>query len=136
MASPVVYSDFDISFLPNPVTGDLLKKENDEAVTQAIQLLVLTAFNERVFQPSLGTNLAYALFEPLDDITLTILAKTISDTVKNFERRADLISVDVYTKNTPTGEPLDDNSVWIEVIVRVLNLPNLISAGVLLRRIR
>lgn len=136
MPSPVVYSDYNISFLPDPITGDLQKVENDEAVKQSIRLLVLTSLNERVFQPGLGTTLQATLFDQLDDITLTILAKTIADGIRNFERRAELQSVDIYEDKTPTGEPLDENSVWIEVVVRVLNLPNLVSTGLLLRRIR
>lgn len=136
MPSPVVYSDYNISFLPDPITGDLQKVENDEAVKQSIRLLILTSLNERVFQPGLGTTLQAALFDQLDDITLTILAKTIADGIRNFERRAELQSVDIYEDKTPTGEPLDENSVWIEVVVRVLNLPNLVSTGLLLRRIR
>lgn len=136
MASPIIYSDFNISFLPDPVTGDLQRVENDAAVRQSIRLLVLTAINERVFQPGLGSTLSQLLFEPLDEITTTIVAKTIADSVRQFERRASLEYIDVFRDKTPTGERLTDNEVWVEVAVKVLNLPNIVSTGVLLRRLR
>lgn len=136
MASPAVYSDFNISFLPDPVTGDLQKIEDDESIKQSIRLLILTSLNERVFQPGLGSTVQRSLFDPLDDITTTFIVKTIADSVKQFESRAQLEYIDVYTEKTPTGEPLDTNAIWIEVAVRVLNLPNIVSTGVLLRRLR
>lgn len=136
MAASVVYNDFDISFLPNLVTGDLKTVENDAAVRQSIRLLVLTALNERVFQPGLGSSVSQLLFEPLDEITTTIVVKTIADAIKQFEPRAQLLYIDVFTDRTPTGTPLDDNSIWIEISVNVLNLPNIVSTGILLRRLR
>jgi len=135
-SSDTVYSDFNITFLPDPVTGDLQKVENDDAVKQSIRLLVLTALNERVFQPGLGSTLRQTLFEPLDDITTTVLVKTMADVIRQFEPRAELEYIDVHTDKTPSGELLDSNSIWVEFVVRVLNLPGLVSTGVLLRRLR
>lgn len=135
-SSDTVYSDFNITFLPDPVTGDLQKVENDDAVKQSIRLLVLTALNERAFQPGLGSNLRQMLFEPLDDITTTILVKTMADVIRQFEPRVELEYIDVHTDKTPFGELLDSNSIWVEFVVRVLNLPGLVSTGVLLRRLR
>lgn len=136
MASPVTYSDFDIAFLPDPVSADLQKVENDQAVLQSIRLLVLTAYYERAFRPSLGSAVTGMLFEPLDEITKTIIAKSIADAIKQFEPRATLEYIDIYSEKTSSGQKLDENSIWVEIAVKILNLPGTFSTGVLLRRLR
>lgn len=136
MASPIIYSDFNISFLPDPVSADLQKVENTAAVLQSVRTLVLTAFYERVFRPGLGSAVSQALFEPLDEITKTVIAKTIADVIKQFEPRVTLEYIDIFSDKTPSGEKLDENSIWVEIIVRILNLPGTSSTGILLRRLR
>ena len=89
MASQILYSDFDISFLPDPVTADLMKVENEESIKQSLRLLVLTSVGERVFQPGLGGTVNRMLFEPLDKVTTTVLVKNIGDTIRQFEPRVD-----------------------------------------------
>jgi phage baseplate assembly protein W len=136
MATQTLYSDFDISFLPDPITADLMKVENEESIKQSLRLLVLTSVGERLFQPGLGGTVNRMLFEPLDKVTTTVLVKNIGDTIRQFERRVELQHIDVYFDKKPTGEYLDANTLWIEIAVKVLNLPNLITTGVLLRRLR
>lgn len=131
-----LYSDFDISFSPDPVSKDLSKVEDVEAVEQSLKLLIMTNYYERVFQPAVGGDVRRMLFEPLDDATLTILTQTIADVIRLFERRATVRYIDVYTDKKPTGEFLDPNMLWIEIAFTVVNLPNLITTGVLLRRLR
>lgn len=136
MASQILYSDFDISFLPDPITADLMKVQNEESIKQSLRLLILTSVGERVFQPGLGGTVNRMLFEQLDQVTTTVLIKNIGDTIRQFEPRVELQYIDVYFDKKPTGEFLEPNTVWIEVVVSVFNLPELITTGVLLRRLR
>jgi len=136
MASQILYSDFDISFLPDPITADLMKVQNEESIKQSLRLLILTSVGERVFQPGLGGTVNRMLFEQLDQVTTTVLIKNIGDTIRQFEPRVELQYIDVYFDKKPTGEFLDPNTLWIEVVVSVFNLPELITTGVLLRRLR
>jgi len=136
MAAQILYSDFDISFLPDPITADLMKVENEESIKQSLRVLVLTSLGERVFQPGLGGTVNRMLFEPLDTVTTTVLVKNIGDTIRQFEPRVELQYIDVFFDKKPTGEYLEPHTVWIEIAVTVLNLPNLITTGVLLRRLR
>lgn len=136
MASQPLYSDFDISFLPDPVTADLMRVVDEESIKQSLKLLVLTSVGERVFQPGVGGTVGRMLFEPLDKVTTTVLVKNIGDTIRQFEPRVELQYIDVYFDKKPTGEYLDPNTLWIEIAVKVLNLPELITTGVLLRRLR
>lgn len=136
MASQILYSDFDISFLPDPITADLMKVQNEESIKQSLRLLILTSVGERVFQPGLGGTVNRMLFEQLDQVTTTVLIKNIGDTIRQFEPRVELQYIDVYFDKKPTGEFLEPNTVWIEVVVSVFNLPELITTGVLLHRLR
>lgn len=131
-----LYSDFDITFAPNPVTKDLSKLEDVESVKQSIKLLVLTNLYERVFQPGVGGEVNRMLFEPLDKVTTAVLSRTIADVIHQFEPRATLRYIDVHFDQKPTGEYLDPNTLWIEIAFTVVNLPNLVTTGVLLRRLR
>lgn len=136
MASQPLYSDFDISFLPDPITSDLSRVVDAESIKQSLKLLVLTSVGERVFQPGLGGNVNRMLFEPLDKVTTTVLVKNIGDTIRQFERRVQLQYIDVYFDKKPTGEYIEPNTLWIEIAFNVINLPELITTGVLLRRLR
>jgi phage baseplate assembly protein W len=130
------YSDLDISFLPNPITADLATVTDEESVKQSVKLLVLTSLYERVFQPSLGGEINYMLFEPLDAVTTTILSRYIADVINQFEPRVKLQYVDMFFDKKPTGEYLDPNALWIEIAFIINNLPILVTTNILLRRLR
>jgi phage baseplate assembly protein W len=50
------YSDFDLDFVAHPVTKDITKKLNENAIAQSIRNLLLTGHYERPFKPELGSN--------------------------------------------------------------------------------
>jgi phage baseplate assembly protein W len=52
-----IYKDMDLAFTANPVTGDLSKKLDVNAVKQSMKILMLTNFYERPFSPKKGANL-------------------------------------------------------------------------------
>lgn len=131
-----LYSDFKLSFTPDPITGDLAKVEDDDSVVQSVQTLILTMFFERVFQPGLGSLVTAMLFEPLDRITAASVASTIRDTIRVFEPRAEVSTVEFYFDKTPKGELIPDHSVFLDISLRVRNIPTLVTTGVLLRRLR
>ena len=131
-----LYSDFDITFLPNSVTKDLATLEDNDAVKQSVRLLVLTSLFERVFQPGLGGEVNKMFFEPLDDISTSVLVRSIGDTLRQFEPRITLQYIDVYTDKKPTGEYLEPHTLWIEIAFVVRNLPTVVTTGVLLQRLR
>lgn len=130
------YSDLDISFLPNPITKDLSTVVDEESIKQSVKLLVLTSTYERVFQPSVGGDVNKLLFEPLDKVTTAVLAQTIADVLRQFEPRIQVRYIDVYFDKKPTGEYIDPDTVWIEIAFTIINLPTLVTTGVLLRRLR
>jgi len=130
------YSDFDISFALNPLTGDINILEEEAAVSQSVKNLILTSLYERPFQPQIGSIVNQLLFAPYDKITRTILANTIRDTINKFEPRVELKFVDFYEKKGMNGEVLDDHTLYISIGFFVLNRPNLVTLDVVLKRLR
>ena len=61
-----IYSDIDLRFTANPISGDVAKKYDVNAVKQSLRNLVLTQYYERPFQPNLGSPIYKLLFENLD----------------------------------------------------------------------
>jgi phage baseplate assembly protein W len=123
------YSDFNVSFIPNPITSDLTKVTGSAAVVQAVLNLLQLAYYEKPFHPEIGGNLRRLLFEPCDNITANLLSNEINVVIKNFEPRADVLGV--YVSSDITG---DGYNVTIEF--SIITLPDPITITVFLERIR
>jgi phage baseplate assembly protein W len=87
------YSDFDLDFDAHPVTKDVSKKLNENAITQSVRNLLLTSHYERPFKPELGSNLKKFLFEPIDNITTSLIQDAIWYTLTNYEPRIEIQEV-------------------------------------------
>lgn len=87
------FSDLDLNFIKHPVTKDVPKKVNENAIASAIRNLLLTSHYERPFNPDLGSNLKRFLFEPIDNVTTSLIQDSIFDTIRNFEPRVTISEV-------------------------------------------
>lgn len=87
------FSDFNINFTAHPVTGDVTKKLNENAIGQSIMNLLNTSHYERLFNPDIGCNVKKFLFEPIDNITTSLLQDEIFRTLVNYEPRLTIQSV-------------------------------------------
>lgn len=81
------FSDLDLDFTKHPVTKDVSRKVNENAIATAIRNLLLTSHYERPFNPDLGSNLKKFLFEPIDNVTTSLIQDSIFETIKNYEPR-------------------------------------------------
>lgn len=131
-----LYSDFNLSFERDPDTGDIPILTDERAVAQSIRNLILTSFYERPFKSSLGSTINNLLFEPLTTITETLLARSIKTVIDQFEPRAKVVFVDVYSGIDASGVSLSDNEIAVDVGFYVYNRPNLVTTKVILRRLR
>jgi len=91
--SAQVYSDFNLNMLRHPVTGDIAKLTDAEAIKRSVRNLINTNFHERPFHPEIGSDVRRTLFEPVSPSTAAILARHIEDCILNFEPRAELSNV-------------------------------------------
>ena len=124
------YSDFLINFDLNPITGNLARVTNEEAVKRSIKQLILTINFERPYDPIIGSKVNGLLFEPIDEITTSILETTITSCIKSREPRANLEKVDIQPRP-------EDNEYFISIYFSLLNIPGEVFAtSVLLSRVR
>ena len=123
------YRDLDLFFSKNQGNGDVNKITGVEAVKRAIRNLVLLNFYEKPFNPEIGSDVRYLLFENMSPLTSVVLAEAIEDVIEDFEPRARLVSVrafpnldrneyevtiEFFVVNTPTE--LVDMTVFLEVL--------------------
>ena len=82
-----LYKDLDLSFTKNPVTGDVSKKIDVNAVKQSLNILMQTNFYERPFAPEKGANLRGYLFEPMSNLVANVLQSTVRNMIASYEPR-------------------------------------------------
>lgn len=127
---PTFFSDFTINMSRNPVTGNLAKITNDEAVKTSIRNIILTGNGERPYRPNLGSKIKSLLFEPMDDVTASLIQSTIELAIKNYEPRADLRGVLVKADN-------DQNRYMVTIVFSLINIPGqTFDMAVFLKRVR
>ena len=98
-----IYKDLDLAFTAHPVTGDIVKKFDVNAVKQAMRVLISTEFYERPFDPKKGAGLRGMLFEPMSGLTADAIGRIILDLYNTYEIRTRVDRVDVipnYDTNT------------------------------------
>lgn len=123
------FSDLDLSFMRHPVTQDVSRKYDEEAIKQSVKNLVLTQNYERPFHSEIGSQVMGLLFEPSSPMLAVMLKKTITDTITNFEPRVNLKSVDV------TFSP-DNNEVYVSIYFTIINTTRPVQVTLLLTRTR
>lgn len=90
-----VWKDLNLNFTKHPLTNDVNRVYDVEAIKRSVKNLILTSRGSRPFQPWLGSDIPTLLFEPMDVVTVASLESAISVLLDNFEPRIELISVDV-----------------------------------------
>ena len=89
------FKDISLSFVPHPITRDVIPLKNENAISRAVKNLVLTQLQERPFNPNLGSRLGKSLFELIDTTSASAISEEITETIDNFEPRVSLRSVEV-----------------------------------------
>jgi phage baseplate assembly protein W len=124
-----IFSDLALGFNAHPVTGQLSRKKNREAVKQSVKSLILTDFYERPFKPDIGCSIRSSLFELFTPMTQQKMQNAIREVISNYEPRAEII--DVYVEDNP-----DLNALTVSVAFYIKNDPNPVVLDVILERVR
>jgi phage baseplate assembly protein W len=124
-----LYSDFLTNFNAHPDSKQLMTIKNEVAVTRSIKNLLLTNKYERLFQPTIGSNLRNFLFEPISPQTEASLKTQIIRTIENHEPRAKLIDTVV------TGYP-EQNGYIVTIVFYTTTIINPITINIPLIRVR
>lgn len=131
------YSDFDLTMYmseldstPNGTASkDIVPLYDIDAVKQSVKNLILTDFNERPFNPRMGSNIRGFLFEPADKFTMVALRKALKRVVEQYEPRVD--SVSIYIEDNS-----DENRYEVTVGFRVITLNIEVDVNLYLVRLR
>jgi phage baseplate assembly protein W len=107
------YKDLDLNFLAHPVTGDVSTKIDEEAIKQALRIILLTQNYERPFHSEIGSPVKALLFEPATPLLNNMLKRIIGETIVNFEPRVEVIDVDVVNR-------VDENELTVTVFFKVI----------------
>lgn len=125
----VVFSDLDSLFVPNPITKQLARKTNREAVKQSVKNLILTNYFERPFKSDIGCSIRYYLFELWSPALKQTMENAIREVIDNYEPRADVLEVLVEDRS-------ELNALSITVAFSVRNDVNPVVLNVILERVR
>jgi phage baseplate assembly protein W len=123
------FSDFLNNFDNHPVNNTLARAINENSVKQSIRNLILTNFGERLYQPTIGSDITKALFEPNDVVTAENITFFIKNTIKQNEPRAILLEVNVYPNP-------DRNLFDVNLVFSLINNNIPVSLNVILKRVR
>jgi len=123
------FSDLDLNFTKNPVTMDVTRRYDEDAVKNALKNLILTANYERPFHSEIGSPIKKLLFEPASPILGAMLKRTIQDTINTFEPRVQII--DIICVVSP-----DDHTVNVSIEFTILNTTAPITLELTLQRTR
>ena len=132
--SSYIYKDLNIFFTKHPLTSDVSKVTDVQAIKRSVRSLILTNKGERLFHPEIGGNVKGSLFENFTPITEIELQSAITHVISAYEPRVILEDVIV---NDATSLDLDANRLRVIVKFSLANVPNEIEeVEIFLDRIR
>jgi phage baseplate assembly protein W len=134
LRSNFIYKDLNLFFTKNPLTKDVSKVTDVQAIKRSVRNLVLTDRGERLFHPEIGGDVKGSLFENFTPIMEFELRSAIENVIKIYEPRVVLEDVKV---NDPSGNDLDNNRLRITIQFYLANVPEVLEeVDVFLNRIR
>lgn len=97
------YSDIDLTFQPQPTTGDISLVVDARDVVASVRNLLLTNHYDRPWQPALGSNIKRLLFENITPLMETDIVQEIKNTINNFEPRVTIQNINVKANPQKDG---------------------------------
>ena len=123
------FSDLDLNFTAHPVTGDVARLYDENAVKRSVKNLLQTNNFERPFHSEIGSQIRALLFEPFSSTLNVMLKRVITDTINTFEPR-------VYLNEVTVSVNQDNNSVNVTIVFTILNTLSPVIMNVVLERTR
>ena len=117
------FKDLSMTFQINPINYDLIALKNETAIARSIRNLVLTYPGERFFNENLGSKVSRSLFENIDEISASIIKDEIENTIRNYEPRVNLVSVNISPNydNNEFNVTINYKIVGIDVLPQQLS---------------
>lgn len=124
-----LFSDLDLNFTAHPVTGDIIRRFDENAIKQSVKNLLMTRNFERPFHSEIGSPIRALLFEPPGPMFTVMMERAILDVINNFEPRVEVteIRVDDFS---------DANAVGVSIEFKIINTQRPITIDLALERTR
>lgn len=129
MAKTRTFSDLDLNFTANPVSKDVSKKYDENAIKQSIKNLIMTRNFERPFRSDIGSQIKTLMFEPITPMLSALIKKTIENTISSYEPRANILDISVLLSP-------DNNGIYVTIVFAIVNTSTPISVDLFLERTR
>jgi phage baseplate assembly protein W len=124
-----IFSDLDLNFIANPVTGDVSRKFDESAIKQSVKNLIMTNHYERLFRPEIGSQVTGLLFEPFSPLLQATLERAIINTITNFEPRVQVLQVDLNLNEA-------NHTVYVSITFSIINTERPLVVDFTLKRTR
>ena len=128
MSEPI-FTDIDFGFARHPISNDITRKSDVEAIKISLKNLIRATFYERLFNSSIGSSVYRLLFEPMSPIVSVMMKRAIEQTITNFEPRVALQNVIVTTQ-------YDNNSFSVDIEYTILGTQSMQLFSMILERSR
>ena len=139
------WADLDLDFTKHPVTKDITRKLNVEAVKRSVRNLVQTNRYDKKFHPEVDGGVTRHLFGLATAATKHDIAEAIATCLRNYEPRVVVDRVNVFGNADEiahvqsdirvTGN-IDRNGFNVSIFFRIVNSPEPIEVSLFLERIR
>lgn len=124
-----LFSDLDLNFTAHPVTKDISRRYDENAIKASLKSLILTKNFERPFHSEIGSPVMALLFEPASPMLEATMRRAIIDVISNYEPRVDLIDVIVSLME-------DENAVDVTIEFKIANTERPLTLDLTLERTR
>ena len=139
------WADLDLDFTKHPVTKDITRKLNVEAVKRSVRNLVQTNRYDKKFHPEVDGGVTRHLFGLATAATKHDIGQAIMTCLQNYEPRVIVDRVNVRGNDDELGQMqsdvrvggnIDTNGFNVSIFFRIINSPEPIEVSLFLERIR
>ena len=123
------WTDLDLDFVNHPITKDIVRKTNVEAVKRAVRNLILTNRYDKPFHPEIDGGVTRHLFGLSTAHTKHDIEIAVKTCLQNYEPR-------VIVDDVIVGGDLDNNGFNVSIFFTVINSPEPIEIKLFLERTR
>ena len=128
--TPIMYSDFMTNLEKHPASGDIVRVTNVESIKQSLKNLLRINRGDKPFQPSFGSDVNRHLFDTIDSFTLNYIRQNIEDAINQYEKRIQVVKVNV------TNSEINTNEVDVSIYFYIINTGESASLSLILKRVR
>lgn len=124
-----IFADLDADFNQNPVTGDVAKIYDDNAIKRSLKSLIMTNHYDHPFHPEIYSPVGDLLFQNFTMDVSNVLQRLLIELINTYEPRVDVINITITQAE-------EQHALNAAITYRTINNPNPITYTILLQRLR